>query len=310
VSDKTPDGPPANGDDAGVLLAEALRRLVLAAERTSGVTKDALAKKLFIHKNSLYAYLNGTTVPPNGKFDDILDALNAPATERRRLWQLRDDAELAASRAVRRKSRATQRTPSVAHDGVTREAAARTDASGGAAPIGQSQDVTADLAEPVTTSVARKPRWMVFTAVLAAVVAAVGTAVIMLADRGGNQALPPPGLTPSATPTSPPFVPGRTYKETAAARVGANTFGNPHTLSGGGQKIPIWQDIEVTCKVLAATMPSVYYWYKIAGPDPWTGMYTPANSYLNGAPKDGPYNQDVTDVDKRVPDCPPGSTGA
>lgn len=140
--------------------------------------------------------------------------------------------------------------------------------------------------------------------VVAAVLALTGiSAAIWLTVRGsqGDHTAPTPTQSITVQPTVS-FVPTRTYKETAGARVGSNTYRNPYTIDHAGQRIPFLKNVQVACKVRAPTMPSVDYWYLVET-EPWKNTYSPANSFLNGDPVKGPYNHDV---DEAVPDCPPG----
>jgi hypothetical protein len=63
----------------------------------------------------------------------------------------------------------------------------------------------------------------------------------------------------------------------------------------------VW--VEVTCKVYAPEIESARpdgYWYRLASA-PWNnGFYTPANTFMNGDPWDGPYTRPT---DWSVPDC-------
>jgi tetratricopeptide (TPR) repeat protein/transcriptional regulator with XRE-family HTH domain len=74
-------------------LAAEVRRCLVAYERRTGapVTRSALARKVDVSTSSMYAYLNGTTLPSTVTFDRILAALGAPATVRQRLATARDD---------------------------------------------------------------------------------------------------------------------------------------------------------------------------------------------------------------------------
>ncbi|MFF0204852.1 ATP-binding protein [Streptomyces sp. NPDC005017] len=78
-------------------LAVELTRAVLQAEKRSGRTLDRreLAGRLNVSTSSLYAYLNGTTLPGGVVFDALLDALGVPGAEAGRLATLRDEADAA-----------------------------------------------------------------------------------------------------------------------------------------------------------------------------------------------------------------------
>ncbi|WP_333762372.1 ATP-binding protein [Streptomyces sp. IBSBF 2390] len=88
------------GQDAKALaqrLAVELTRAVVRAEKTSGRTLDRreLARRLSVSTSSLYAYLNGTTLPGTGVFDALLAALGVFGPEAGRLATLRDEADAA-----------------------------------------------------------------------------------------------------------------------------------------------------------------------------------------------------------------------
>ncbi|MGY4965746.1 ATP-binding protein [Streptomyces sp. 900105245] len=88
------------GQDAKALaqrLAVELTRAVVRAEKRSGRTLDRreLARRLSVSTSSLYAYLNGTTLPGTGVFDALLAALGVFGPEAGRLATLRDEADAA-----------------------------------------------------------------------------------------------------------------------------------------------------------------------------------------------------------------------
>ncbi|MDX3310008.1 tetratricopeptide repeat protein [Streptomyces sp. ME08-AFT2] len=90
-----PSGP--DGDALSQRLAVELTRAVVRAEKKLGRTLDRreLARRLNVSTSSLYAYLNGTTLPGSGVFDALLAALGVPGPEAGRLATLRDDADAA-----------------------------------------------------------------------------------------------------------------------------------------------------------------------------------------------------------------------
>ncbi|MEU0886165.1 tetratricopeptide repeat protein [Lentzea sp. NPDC005914] len=81
-------------DSRADLIAE-VQRLILAKERKTGkpIKRATLARSIGVSTSSIYAYLNGTTLPPTDTFDRLLDALVVPAAERRRLSTARDNLE-------------------------------------------------------------------------------------------------------------------------------------------------------------------------------------------------------------------------
>lgn len=89
--------PAEDGKALGRRLAVELARAVVRAEKRLGRTLDRgeLAKRLNVSPSSLYAYLNGTTLPGTGVFDALLDALGVTGPEAGRLGTLRDEADTA-----------------------------------------------------------------------------------------------------------------------------------------------------------------------------------------------------------------------
>ncbi|MDQ1686057.1 MAG: hypothetical protein QOC82_2794 [Frankiaceae bacterium] len=96
---------------------------------------------------------------------------------------------------------------------------------------------------------------------------------------------------------------------------GSATFSDYHSASGAGPSVAAGQYVNVSCKVLDTTIPSVNpdgYWYRLADA-PWSGnYYAPANTFMNGDPWNGPYTHNT---DFNVPDCagpvaPPASPPA
>jgi hypothetical protein len=108
---------------------------------------------------------------------------------------------------------------------------------------------------------------------------------------------------PSRPTHAAPGPPRMTYTETGGNRKGSPTFSDPAHPSAAGPKVGFLQNVQVSCKVKAVPFPSVYpdgYWYRIAG-SPWNNnWYSPANTFLNGDPMNGPYSHWT---DFRVPDC-------
>lgn len=92
-------------DHAGVPddLAAELRKILQAASRSSGapIKVSAVAKRLHLSTSSLYAYLDGTTLPSPIVLDKVLRELGAGPADMRRLADLREAVE--NQRRVRRK---------------------------------------------------------------------------------------------------------------------------------------------------------------------------------------------------------------
>ncbi|WP_159058467.1 helix-turn-helix domain-containing protein, partial [Streptomyces europaeiscabiei] len=86
-----------DGKALGRRLAVELTRAVVQAEKRFGRTLDRreLARRLNVSASSLYAYLNGTTLPGSGVLDALLAALDVPGPEAGRLATLRDEADAA-----------------------------------------------------------------------------------------------------------------------------------------------------------------------------------------------------------------------
>ena len=84
-------------------FVEELTRAVLHAENRLGrrVKRADLARRLNVSPASLYAYLNGTTLPPGSIFDRLLVEYGIVGAEAGRLSSLRDQAEL-SQRSSRR----------------------------------------------------------------------------------------------------------------------------------------------------------------------------------------------------------------
>lgn len=109
--------------------------------------------------------------------------------------------------------------------------------------------------------------------------------------------------TPSPTPATRSYAPGKTYVE-QTGQYGAPTFTDPHNPSVSGIMIEPYQKVRVSCKVLAPTIPSLSpdgYWYRIAS-SPWHDRYfAGANTFENGDKIGGPT---FHNTDFKVPDCP------
>lgn len=86
-----------DGDAPAQRLAVELTRAVVRAEKTLGRALDRreLARRLNVSSSSLYAYLNGTTLPGTVVFDALMTALGIPGPEAGRLATLRDEADAA-----------------------------------------------------------------------------------------------------------------------------------------------------------------------------------------------------------------------
>lgn len=145
----------------------------------------------------------------------------------------------------------------------------------------------------------RHPRWWMLGAAAAVVIV---TGAIVVTTTGVLGTPDTSGSADSAV-SPPPLVPGRTFTETVNTPLGARTYSKPHNLGGIGPRINNQQDVQVSCEIIAPSVPSVgLYWYRIATL-PWNNQYySPANSFLNGDPPDGTAPTHV--VDQTVPQCP------
>ncbi|MBC7273075.1 MAG: tetratricopeptide repeat protein, partial [Streptomyces sp.] len=87
----------ADGDAPAQRLAVELARAVVRAEKTLGKALDRreLARRLNVSSSSLYAYLNGTTLPGAVVLDALMAELGIPGPEAGRLATLRDEADAA-----------------------------------------------------------------------------------------------------------------------------------------------------------------------------------------------------------------------
>lgn len=106
------------------------------------------------------------------------------------------------------------------------------------------------------------------------------------------------------TPTCSTCTAGKTFPEQVSpSSVGARAFRNPLAFGGEGQRVPTGHRLRVVCRFQQPDAPASIqpgWWYLIASP-PWNRQYySPANSYLNGDPPQGPYR---TFVNKGIPVC-------
>ncbi|MGY2002815.1 hypothetical protein [Blastococcus sp. SYSU DS1024] len=165
------------------------------------------------------------------------------------------------------------------------------------------EDVAADRTGPAPRR-RRPPAWALMAAalVLVAVLSSALT-VLVIGDRGpAASAADPTAAANSLVDVPLPSTGDGTPVEEEAGSIGANTFADPRTLSGRGAPIPPHTTILVRCRYYAPSVPSVSpdgFWYLIET-EPWNGLWTPANSYMNGDPPGGPY---LHNTDFAVPVC-------
>lgn len=156
----------------------------------------------------------------------------------------------------------------------------------GPVPVGataSTPEPVAERSEPAPGK-ARRPRLRWAAPLVAVLVVAVTTGVLLLRDAP----LPTRG---DGTPVP----------ETTGS-LGANTFADPVKLQDNRLPIPPDTTVPVRCRVHAPSIPSVEpdgYWYLIDSGE-WAGRWSPANSFMNG---DVPGQQTVTNTDMAVPVC-------
>ena len=86
---------------------------------------------------------------------------------------------------------------------------------------------------------------------------------------------------------------------------GAQTFTDYEHAYGPGPRLPVGAVVDVDCLATGpeAAAPSVHgKWYHLTGPDPYTGYYAAANTFVNGDAS-GPLSEQPP-VDPAVPNCP------
>jgi hypothetical protein len=164
--------------------------------------------------------------------------------------------------------------------------------------------------EPAVTSEStpeRRPRqlrWALWAAaVVVVLVAAVVTTVVVVRHDDAEQAKAAAAAAARSAATVPlPSTGDGTSRTELTGSIGAKTFADPRTLTAGGGAIPANTEIQVRCRYYAPSVPSVTpdgFWYLIES-DQWNGLWTPANSFMNGDVPGGPYTHN-TDFD--VPIC-------
>ncbi|MBK3577443.1 tetratricopeptide repeat protein [Streptomyces sp. MBT65] len=94
---EVPRSPGHDGEGLGQRLALELTRAVVRSEKRFGRALDRreLARRLNVSASSLYAYLNGTTLPGTAVFDALLAELGVEGPEAGRLATLRDEVDAA-----------------------------------------------------------------------------------------------------------------------------------------------------------------------------------------------------------------------
>jgi hypothetical protein len=151
---------------------------------------------------------------------------------------------------------------------------------------------------------ARRPRRVLWAAAIAVVlVAAVLTTVVVVRHNDAQDAKAAAAAAARSMVNVPlPSTGDGTPRTELTGSIGAKTFADPRTLTAGGGAIPANTEIQVRCRYYAPSVPSVTpdgFWYLIETPQ-WNGLWTPANSFMNGDVPGGPYFHN-TDFD--VPIC-------
>jgi hypothetical protein len=124
----------------------------------------------------------------------------------------------------------------------------------------------------------------------------------MRADASSTHASTAPPVMP--LPTCFTCTTGKTFPEQVSpASMGARTFRNPLAFGGEGRRVNPGQRVQAVCRYQQLDAPASVqpgWWYLIAS-SPWNRQYySPANSYLNGDPPDGPH---LINVDSGIPVC-------
>ena len=154
--------------------------------------------------------------------------------------------------------------------------------------------------EPIPERRRRGLRWALWAAALVVVLVAV-IGITLVIDRQVDAAHAAAAARSAAGVPLPSTGDGTSRTELTGS-IGAKTFADPRTLTAGGGAIPANTEIQVRCRYYAPSVPSVTpdgFWYLIES-DQWNGLWTPANSFMNGDVPGGPYFHN-TDFD--VPVC-------
>ena len=113
----------------------------------------------------------------------------------------------------------------------------------------------------------------------------------------------PTTTTPTTTTPQPPQPPQPQTWSEQEGHLGVDTFLDPDNASGKGPRIGAAAWVLVSCKRYAPHIQSVNpdgYWYRIASA-PWSNAYySPANTFMNGDPWNGPFTHNT---DFAVSDC-------
>jgi hypothetical protein len=150
----------------------------------------------------------------------------------------------------------------------------------------------------------RRLRWALWAAaVVVVLIAAVVTTVVVVRHHDAEHAKAAAAAAARSAANVPlPSTGDGTPRTELTGSIGAKTFADPRTLTAGGGAIPANTEIQVRCRYYAPSVPSVTpdgFWYLIET-ETWNGLWTPANSFMNGDVPGGPYFHN-TDFD--VPIC-------
>jgi len=169
----------------------------------------------------------------------------------------------------------------------------------GSGTDGTGADGTRDrgaAAGPRSRAAGPRRRWLVAGPVVAAL---LGAGIALVVEHARDEpstaasTQPLPELPTSAS--EPP-------RDELTGSIGANAFRDPRTLADRAPMIPPSTTVSVRCRFYAPSIPSVEpdgYWYLIDSGE-WAGLWSPANSYMNGDVPGGPYTHNT---DFEVPEC-------
>jgi surface antigen len=116
--------------------------------------------------------------------------------------------------------------------------------------------------------------------------------------QGGNPAASGGGNPPESSGGNPPgsHGGGETTWSEQEGHYGVNTFTDPYNASGMAARIAPAQVVQVSCRVYAPQIESANpdgWWYRIQS-GPWSdAYYSPANTFMNGDPWNGPYTHNT-----------------
>ncbi|RBY74806.1 hypothetical protein DQ239_18610 [Blastococcus sp. TF02-09] len=157
--------------------------------------------------------------------------------------------------------------------------------------------------EPTAPPSRRWRRWALMAAAQLSVIGAAVLVTLLVVDEEESAAAPDGTAAANELVNLPlPSTGDGRLRQEEAGSIGANTYADPRTLEGGGPAIPPNTVLEVRCRYYAPSVPSVTpdgFWYLIETAE-WNGLWSPANSFMNGDVPGGPY---IHNTDFDVPVC-------